>query len=123
LWFWYGRFTIIFIDFEPLVEEAIDDSDFGFDDDFISTDVPMVNLMSEAEQEFELLSRPNLRSSKVNSRKLSPHVQGFFGSFFGSGFSFVNGFVNASFGDASPNAKICETNITRMISYGLAFRN
>jgi len=122
LWFWYGRFTIIFIDFEPLVEEAIDDSDFGFDDDFISTDVPMVNLMSESEQEFELLSRPNLRSSKVNSRKLSPHV-GFFGSFFGSSFSFVNGFVNASFGDASPNAKICETNITRMISYGLAFRN
>lgn len=119
LWFWYGRFTIIFIDFEPLVEEAIDDSDFGFDDEFISTDVPMINLMSEAEQEFELLSRPNLRSSKVNSRKLSPHVQGFFGS----SFAFVNGFVNASFGDASPNAKICETNITRIISYGLSFRN
>ena len=30
--------------------------------------------------------------------------------------------MNASFGDASPNAKICETNITRIISYGLALK-
>jgi len=40
---------------------------------------------------------------------------------FGNSFALVNGFVNASFGDASPNAKICETNITRMISFGNAF--
>lgn len=29
--------------------------------------------------------------------------------------------MNASFGDASPNAKICETNITRALSFGHVF--
>ena len=119
VYFWYGRFAIIFIDFEPLIEEDLDsiDDEFGFDDNFMSTDVPMVNLMSEAGQELELLSRPQLRSSRVNHKE-SPRVHGFLGN----SFAVINGFVNASFGDASPNAKICETNITRIISYGLALK-
>lgn len=120
VYFWYGRFTILFIDFEPLVEEEIDD-DFnsGWDDDFMSTDVPMFNFMSESDQEFELLSRPKLRSSRVNRKEVSPKVAGLFGN----SFAFVNGFVNASFGDASPNARICETNITRIIKYGFDFKD
>lgn len=48
----------------------------------------------------------------------TPRVHGFFGN----SFALVNGFVNASFGDASPNAKICETNITRIISYAIDFK-
>jgi hypothetical protein len=53
IYFWYGRFTILFIDFEPLVEESLDelDDEFGFDDDFMSTDVPIINLISEAEED------------------------------------------------------------------------
>lgn len=43
------------------------------------------------------------------------------GGFFGSSLSFLNGFVNASFGDASPNAKICESNITRLIKFAVDF--
>lgn len=110
IFFWYGRFAILFIDFEPLVEEDLDslDDEFGFDDDnFMSTDVPL------------LQASPILRESSTDGRRESPRVQGFFGN----SFALVNGFVNASFGDASPNAKICETNITRIISYSIAFRN
>lgn len=48
VFFWYGRFTIIFIDFEPLAVDDLSelDDEFGFDDSFMSTDVPMINLMS-----------------------------------------------------------------------------
>ena len=110
IYFWYGRFAILFIDFEPLVEDDIDslDDEFGFDDNFMATEVPLVEAQSNHKM---------LRESSVGRRE-SPKVSGFFGN----SFALVNGFVNASFGDASPNAKICETNITRIISYGFQFR-
>ena len=110
IYFWYGRFAILFIDFEPLVEDDIDslDDEFGFDDNFMATEVPLVEAQSNHKM---------LRESSVGRRE-SPKV----GGFFGNSFALVNGFVNASFGDASPNAKICETNITRIISYGFQFR-
>ena len=113
IYFWYGRFAILFIDFQPLVEDDIDslDDEFGFDDNFMATDVPMV----EAQQ--PQYPRKTLRESSAGRRE-SPRVR----DIFGNSFALFNGFVNASFGDASPNAKICETNITRMISYGLQFR-
>lgn len=117
IYFWYGRFTILFIDFEPLVEEDIDtlDDEFGFDDDFISTDVPM-NLLAAGGAGAATQQPRNLKQSSFG-RRVSPKVSGIFGN----SFALANGFVNASFGDASPNAKICETNITRMISFGIQF--
>lgn len=44
IYFWYGRFAILFIDFEPLAEDDFDslDDDFGFEDSFMSTDVPLL---------------------------------------------------------------------------------
>ena len=106
IYFWYGRFAILFIDFEPLVEDDIDslDDEFGFDDNFMATEVPMVKAQKPQK----------LRESSAGRRE-SPRVR----DIFGNSFALFNGFVNVSFGDASPNAKICETNITRMISYGL----
>ena len=114
IYFWYGRFAILFIDFEPLVDEDIDtlDDEFGFDEDFMSTDVPL--LKSSKAKAAPKTANQIVRESSLG-RRVSPHVAGIFGN----SFALVNGFVNASFGDASPNAKICETNITRMISYGL----
>ena len=119
IYFWYGRFTILFIDIEPIIEEGEDE--FGFDDNFMSTDAPMVSLISTAEKDLEAHHTTNtverrLRSSSIG-RRISPKVQGLFGN----SFALANGFMNSSFGDASPNAQICETNITRMISYGMAF--
>lgn len=49
IYFWYGRFTILFIDIEPIIEEGEDE--FGFDDNFMSTDAPMVSLISTAEKD------------------------------------------------------------------------
>ena len=114
IYFWYGRFAILFIDFEPLVEDDIDslDDEFGFDDNFMATEVPMV----QAQQNPKKLLRESSAGRREESS--SPRVR----NIFGNSFALFNGFVNASFGDASPNAKICETNITRMISYGLQFR-
>ena len=44
IYFWYGRFTILFIDFEPLVEDDGMDDEVGFEDDtFISEDVPLIS--------------------------------------------------------------------------------
>ena len=59
-----------------------------------------------------------MRDSHVN-QKSRPRVGGFFGNAYG----FSSGFVNASFGNASPNSVICETNITRIINYGAEFYN
>ena len=53
------------------------------------------------------------------NQKSRPRVGGFFGNAYG----FSSGFVNASFGNASPNSVICETNITRIINYGAEFYN
>lgn len=58
------------------------------------------------------------RSSTVNPvGSKGPRVQGFFGNTYG----FTSGFVNASFGDASPNSTICRTNITRIYNYSINF--
>ena len=65
----------------------------------------------------ELTKKKIMRRSCVNPKLKSsghPRVAGFFGNTFG----FTSGFVNASFGDASPNSTICSTNITRVISFG-----
>ena len=50
VYYWYGRFTILFIDFEPIEEETEEDFEFS-DDGFMSSDVPFFNLISEAEQQ------------------------------------------------------------------------
>lgn len=57
-----------------------------------------------------------LRSASINGQD-KPRVEGYFGSSVG----FVSGFLNASFGDASPNSHICQTNITRIMEYSVAF--
>ena len=43
------------------------------------------------------------------------------GGFVMNSYGLFAGFIDASFGDASPNSSICTTNITRVISYGIAF--
>lgn len=57
------------------------------------------------------------RSSTVNNVVKSPRVGGIFGNTYG----FTSGFMNASFGDASPNSTICRTNITRIYNYSINF--
>lgn len=113
VWYWYGRFTILFIDFEPIADDEAD-FDADFDDDIFLAQYSVaapVSLAAVGEYETR-----QLRSSKVNNKvKLegNPRVQGKVGNIY----AFSNGFVNASFGDASPNSKICQTNITRMTDY------
>jgi len=57
-----------------------------------------------------------LRSTTINAND-KPRVEGYFGSSVG----FISGFLNASFGDASPNSHICQTNITRLMEYSQKF--
>lgn len=117
VYFWYGRFAILFIDFDPIEDDDSMEA-FGDDDEFIdffATDALVMSGHSGQELELQATER-RLRSSNAG-RRVSPKVQGFFGN----SFAMANGFVNASFGDASPNAKICETNVTRIINFGSAF--
>ena len=61
-----------------------------------------------------------MRQSRVNpdhKREGHPRVHGIFLNSYG----FSAGFVNASFGDSSPNSSICTTNITRVLGFGKAF--
>lgn len=54
----------------------------------------------------------------MNSKeKKGPVVGGFFGNSYG----FTSGFINASFGDASPNSKICQSNVTLIIDQSTEF--
>ena len=64
----------------------------------------------------EFTKKKILRQSRVNPMLESSHPR--VGGFFSNTFGFSSGFVNASFGDASPNSSICSTNITRVISFG-----
>lgn len=43
------------------------------------------------------------------------------GGFFSNSYGFTSGFLNASFGDASPSSQICETNITRFLGFSGKF--
>ena len=64
----------------------------------------------------EFTKKKMLRSSSVNPMLKEGHPR--VGGFFSNTFGFSSGFVNASFGDASPNSSICSTNITRVLSFG-----
>lgn len=54
------------------------------------------------------------RNTRVNK---SPHVKGVFGNLYG----FTSGYINATFGDSSPNADICQTNLTRIVDQSKEF--
>ena len=64
----------------------------------------------------EFSKKKIVRQSRVNPMLESRHPR--VGGFFSNTFALSSGFVNASFGDASPNSSICSTNITRVISFG-----
>ena len=116
VYYWYGRFTILFIDFEPIEDDEAD-FDTNFDDDvFLAQYAVAAPASLAAIGEYETRQ---LRSSKVNNVRLEDHprVAGSVGNIY----AFANGFINASFGDASPNSKICQTNITRIIDYSQQF--
>ena len=100
--YWYGRFSTLFINFEPIEEEHLD----GFDDD--GTDgLPKTSFM-------RLLQR----QSSVNAHKVeSPRVRGIWGSSMG----FTSGFMNASLGNASPQSVVCQTNISLAINSSIEF--
>ena len=109
LYYWYGRFLILFIDFEPI---AMDPTglDTGFNDDlFLAADVPMSSLMQE--------TRVKQSSFESESLRHGPIVGGLMTNVYG----FSTGFVNASFGDVSPNSAICQTNITRIVGHSRSF--
>jgi len=120
VYYWYGRFTTLFINFEPVETDDISDMDNFDDDELFSYDAAMPAMASfglglKAAQD-QINSQNNverlLRTSSVNSNeKKGPVVGGFFGNSYG----FASGYINASFGDASPNSKICQSNITRLI--------
>ena len=68
----------------------------------------------------EYTKKKVMRRSCVNPMlKSSGHPR--VGGFFTNSFGFSSGFMNASFGDASPNSTICSTNITRAINFGIDF--
>ncbi len=97
--YWYGRFATLFINFEPIVSDPADDFDGGFQDDIFLATVPAATLGLAASQD------TRLRQSHVNGNNMrhGPVVGGFVTNVYG----FSTGFVNASFGDASPNSAIC----------------
>ncbi len=99
IYYWYGRFITLFINFEPIVSDPADDFDGGFQDDIFLATVPAATLGLAASQD------TRLRQSHVNGNNMrhGPVVGGFVTNVYG----FSTGFVNASFGDASPNSAIC----------------
>jgi hypothetical protein len=104
-YYWYGRFATLFINFEPIKDDAFEDEEFnkrhGYDPDNFN------DLYSE----MQLIPQRNSRINEDDFRRLlmasplveSPRVRGLFGSALG----FVSGYVNASLGNASPNSGIC----------------
>ena len=123
VYFWYGRFTTLFINFEPIKDDHID-----FDDDeLIRLPAPealasfaagfhaAANGQQAPRDESHILARSAAFNTKERG---SPRVEGWFGNSYG----FASGLVNASFGDSSPNATICQSNITRILNYSIAFK-
>ena len=110
MWYWYGRFTTLFINFEPIETDQIDLND-GFDEQFLLTSSATGGALALAYDQKE-------RQAKVNDVIVqSPRVRGLFSNAYG----FSSGYMNASFGDVSPNAKICQTNLTRIVDQSKEF--
>ena len=113
IYYWYGRFANLFLVFDPVEStdiDSLDDDDF---DNFMAFS-PSVAVGGKSEKR---LKAKMARQSAINLFVKDPKVVGLFGN----SYAFANGFINASFGDASPNSKICQTNITRIITHGKAF--
>ena len=115
IYYWYGRFITLFINFEPIVQDPADDfNSGGFQDDIFLATIPAASLAIAANQDMRV------KQSTINgesSMRHGPVVGGFITNVYG----FSTGFVNASFGDASPNSAICQTNITRIIGHSRSF--
>lgn len=102
-YYWYGRFTTLFINFEPIKEDSFDDEDFEDPNSELFTRTSRINAAHKDDDLNVLLSSVLVES---------PRVRGLFGSALG----FTAGYMNASLGNASPNSGICQTNLTRIVT-------
>ena len=69
VYFWYGRFTILFIDFEP-IEESDADFESDFDDNVFLAQYAAAPASLALAGEYE---SKQLRSSRINNVKLEDH--------------------------------------------------
>ena len=103
-YYWYGRFTTLFINFEPIKEDDFEDEEFEDPTQELLTRVP-TSRINPANEDY------NISKDLDVLVRQSPRVRGLFGSALG----FTAGYMNASLGNASPNAGICQTNLTRIV--------
>lgn len=123
--FWYGRFTTLFINFDPIPEDELELEDDGVV--LIKKNVPLKaasavagfltagqNAMQDGKNvDFERVSEFN----SMSRSQIHPQVQGWFTQ----GYAFTMGLLNGTFENAAPSSEICQTNITRIINSSMNF--
>ena len=106
--YWYGRLFNLFVDFDPI---PIDD----LDDDFPKFLYSLGGLAGSN------VASPHRKSVLMNgeqsARRHTPVVNGWFSNTY----YFLFGLVNATFGEESPNATICHTNMTLIVDASVLF--
>jgi len=98
--YWYGRLFNLFIDFDPI---PIDDLDDDFPEYFTQSGLAGSMIASQ--------HRKSALMNNAGERR-GPVVQGWFGNTY----NFLFGLINATFGEESPNATICHQNITLLVN-------
>lgn len=124
--FWYGRFTTLFINFDPIPEDELELDDDGVI--MMRKGVPLLNsatafagvltagqnIISDPENvSFERVSQFNQQSRS----QMHPQVRGWFTQ----GYAFTMGILNGTFENAAPSSEICQSNITRLINSSMNF--
>lgn len=112
--FWVGRIVYIVFDFEPVNSGS---TNVNFE-----SDAAQPWWLGGGGEENQLAHDFSVESrrSQINRNLMDAHhprVQGWFDDTFG----FLSGFLNITFGDQSPNATVCLTNITRVVEVSLNF--
>jgi len=116
--FWYGRLAFIILDFKPLKKA---DAEIEFDSETAKPwwlDTGSNDLSSDLSWRKSSLNQGVRQRGLVESHH-HPHVDAWYDDTYG----FLAGFLNVTYGDASPNASICMSNVTRVVSVSLDFYN
>jgi len=123
-YYWYGRFTTLFINFEPIEDDTLGDLDeFQDDDDWLfATDQKLMSFGLGLKAAHEALnSGRSVQRLPSDADETMQREGPVVGGFFGNAYGFTLGYVNSTFSESSPNMIICQETIANVTNEGKAF--
>ena len=122
--YWYGRLCTLIINFEPIPEDQLEFQKIEDEDKFVPGVTELLAGIGAGLTKLNLPQKQRVFSSAINdahsemvSHISTPRVKNWWDDTYG----FSAGFIQSSFGDASPNSTVCLTNVTRLVEKSVQF--